>query len=226
MKKTFISLCLLLVSFTIQAQSLQGIRIESKEQSVIVYINEQPVCTPTSSCFVTNLNSGNYRVEVYSNRLPERPSLLEKRKYLLHSESVNYRGRGIHDIVLKKDYNSGKEQNDRRPHTDKGSHNKPSQERVMNEDSFETFLRTLKKESLSHTRLKMIENTLATTQYTSKQCEQIVRLYTFDMDKSKVMKLIYPHIVDKQEFFMVIDKLSSSFEKDRMYEFVKEYHEK
>lgn len=221
MRKVIICFCLLLASLSMQAQSLQGIRIESEGQPVVVYINDQPVNTPTASCFVTNLSSGHYRVEVYSGRLPERPSMIDKRKHLIYSESVNYRGRGIHEIFIENESNKGKGPQ----HGSKGPHGKPQQEKVMSPAAFETFLKQLKAKPFADQRLSLIEGTLPTTLYSSEQGIQIMTAYVHDHEKMQVMKAIYPNIADKQNFFMVVEKLSFQSNKNEVNEFIRKFHE-
>lgn len=63
-RKFLFSICFLLASFSIAAAPLDGIRIESEGQPIIVLIDGQQVCTPTLSCFIANLRRGSYRVEV------------------------------------------------------------------------------------------------------------------------------------------------------------------
>ena len=67
-RKILFSICFLLASFSIAAAPLDGIRIESEGQPIIVLIDGQQVCTPTLSCFIANLRGGSYRVEVYAAR--------------------------------------------------------------------------------------------------------------------------------------------------------------
>ena len=68
MRKIIISFCILLAALSLKAQSISGIRIDGGNIPILVYFGGNQMCMPTTTCFVANLKSGYYTVEVYSTR--------------------------------------------------------------------------------------------------------------------------------------------------------------
>ena len=68
-----------------------------------------------------------------------------------------------------------------------------------------------------------LKTALANSDFTSAQCLQVTKLYTFDDDRMAIMKKMYPRIVDKEAFFTVIATLTFSSNKDEMNKFVQNY---
>ena len=113
-----------------------------------------------------------------------------------------------------------------------GSPGRPGQEeycpdsqydRVMSEQLFKKFLSEVKKEPFKDDRMEMIKTALAASDFTSGQCLELTRLYTFDDDRMEIMKMMYPRIVDKGAFFTVIATLTFSSNRDEMNKFVQSY---
>ena len=110
-----------------------------------------------------------------------------------------------------------------------GSPGRPGQEgycpdsqydRVMSEQLFKKFLSEVKKEPFKDDRMEMIKTALAGSDFTSGQCLELTRLYTFDDDRMEIMKIMYPRIVDKEAFFTVINTLTFSSSKEKMKDFI------
>ncbi|MCS2612427.1 DUF4476 domain-containing protein [Bacteroides fragilis] len=95
---------------------------------------------------------------------------------------------------------------------------------VMNRAEFDRFLRTVKDKPFDSDRNKLIETTLVSTGFTSDQCLQLVKLFSFDSEKIKLMQAMYPRIVDKPNFYLVIESLTFQSDKNKMNEFVRKYH--
>lgn len=219
MRKIIISFCFLLAALAVNAQSISGIRVDGGDTPILVYFGGNQMCLPTTTCFVANLKPGHYTVEVYATR-STRPGERAWKGERLYSERVYFDGRGVKDIVVE-----GRG-NNRPGRPDQGNH-RPSHDRheyrAMSDQLFRTFLSNVKKEVFPDDRMKMIETTAASANFTSDQCLQVVKLYTFDDDKMKVMKAMYPRIVDKEAFFTVISTLTFSSSKDNMNDFVKAF---
>ncbi len=96
-------------------------------------------------------------------------------------------------------------------------------DRVMNDQLFKTFYNNLKKEPFEDDRMALLNTALANSDFTSAQCLQVTKLYTFDDDRMAIMKKMYPRIVDKEAFFTVIATLTFSSNKDEMNKFVQNY---
>lgn len=216
MRKLIIIFCLLLTVLTVQGASLKGIRIESAGISFVVYIDGQQVCSPTSSCFVANLSRGDYQVEVYSASIGRRGEY-ERRGKLLYNERIRYTGIDIKDIFIERG-------SDRPTRPRPGNDYDDASSSVMNRDSFERFFRSLKEKTFDSEKIEFLDMALLTSYFTSAQCQRLVDLYTFDSEKLKIMQKMYPRIADKQNFYLVIDKLTFQSDRKKMNDFVTGYH--
>lgn len=218
MRKMIISFCLLFAALSLKAQSISGIRIDGGNNPILVYFGETQMCLPTTTCFVANLKPGYYTVEVYATRFA-RPGERTWRGERLYSDRVYFDGSGIKDILVQGD-------DDLRPNRPGGDECYPDNAgdfRVMNPKLFNQFFDQVKNEPFHSDRIKTIETALVTTYFTSAQCLRLVNLYSFDDEKVKLMKLMYPRIADKQAFFTVVDTLTFSSNKDEMNNFMKSY---
>lgn len=222
MRKIIISFCILLAALSLKAQSISGIRIDGGNTPILVYFGGNQICMPTTTCFVANLKSGYYTVEVYSTRF-SRPGERVWKGERLYNERVYFNGNGVTEIVV-----DGRDEirPDNRPgRPGHGGHrpNYDQYDRVMNSQLFNTFLNSVKKVPFKGDRMTLINTALASSDFTSGQCLQLTKLYTFDDDRMEIMKMMYPRIVDKEAFFTVIATLTFSSNKDEMNEFVQNY---
>ena len=62
MRKIIISFCILFAALSLQAQSVNGIRIDGGNTPILVYLGGNQISLPTTTCFVANLKSGYYTV--------------------------------------------------------------------------------------------------------------------------------------------------------------------
>ena len=206
MRKIIISFCILLAALSLKAQPVSGIRIDGGDTPILVYFGGRQMCYPTTTCFVANLKPGNYTIEVYASR-PTRPG-----------------ERVWKDIIVEErgDIRPGRPG---RPGTGQGGHRPDYNryDRVMNDQLFKKFFDSVKNEPFEKDRMGLITTALANSDFTSEQCLQLVKFYTFDNERLKIMKMMYPNIVDKEAFFTVIGTLTFSSNKTKMNDFIKEY---
>lgn len=222
MRKIIISFCLLLAALSLKAQSISGIRIDGGNTPILVYFGGNQMCMPTTTCFVANLKSGYYTVEVYSTRF-SRPGERVWKGERLYKDNVYFNGIGVTEIVV-----DGRDEirPDNRPGRPGHGGHRPDYDqydRVMNSQLFNTFLNSVKKVPFKDDRMTLINAALASSDFTSGQCLQLTKLYTFDDDRMEIMKMMYPRIVDKEAFFTVISTLTFSSNKDEMNKFVQNY---
>ena len=85
----------------------------------------------------------------------------------------------------------------------------------MNDQLFQTFYKEMKNEPFKDDRMKLLNAALAGSDFTSAQCLQLTKLYTFDDDRMEIMKIMYPRIVDKEAFFTVINTLTFSYQQGK-----------
>lgn len=205
MRKVIITLCFLLAAFMAQAGRISGINIQSAGEAILVFMDGEQICTPTETCFIANY-SGRHRIEVYAARYIPRTGQSVKGD-LLFQEWVSNPGMNIRDIRVGRDNRPGY-----------------GYDVVMNRAEFDRFLRTVKDKPFDSDRNKLIETTLVSTGFTSDQCLQLVKLFSFDSEKIKLMQAMYPRIVDKPNFYLVIESLTFQSDKNKMNEFVRKYH--
>lgn len=224
MRKIIISFCILFAALSLQAQSVNGIRIDGGNTPILVYLGGNQISLPTTTCFVANLKSGYYTVEVYATWFT-RPGERVWKGERLYNERVYFKGSGVMEIMV-----NGRDEMrpDNRPGRPEHGGHRPvydRYDRVMNKQLFQAFFDNVKNEPFEKDRIALINAALASSDFTADQCLQLVKFYAFDNERMKIMKMIYPRIVDKEAFFMVINSLTFSSNKKKMYDFVKEYSE-
>lgn len=217
MRKIIISFCILFAALSLQAQSVNGIRIDGGNTPILVYLGGNQICLPTTTCFIANLNPGHYTVEVFATRFTRAGERVWKGEKL-YKDFVYFDGRGVKEIWVDGRDNIRPESPGR---PDQGEH-RPGygHNRVMNDQLFQTFYKEMKNEPFKDDRMKLLNAALAGSDFTSAQCLQLTKLYTFDDDRMEIMKIMYPRIVDKEAFFTVINTLTFSSSKEKMKDFM------
>ena len=217
MRKIIISFCILFAALSLQAQSVNGIRIDGGNTPILVYLGGNQICLPTTTCFIANLNPGHYTVEVFATRFTRAGERVWKGEKL-YKDLVYFDGRGVTEIWVDGRDNMRPEIPGR---PEQGEH-RPGYgyNRVMNDQLFQTFYKEMKNEPFKDDRMKLLNAALAGSDFTSAQCLQLTKLYTFDDDRMEIMKIMYPRIVDKEAFFTVINTLTFGSSKEKMKDFI------
>ena len=217
MRKIIISFCILFAALSLQAQSVNGIRIDGGNTPILVYLGGNQICLPTTTCFIANLNPGHYTVEVFATRFTRAGERVWKGEKL-YKDLVYFDGRGVTEIWVDGRDNMRPE----RPSRPEQGEHRPGYgyNRVMNDQLFQTFYKEMKNEPFKDDRMKLLNAALAGSDFTSAQCLQLTKLYTFDDDRMEIMKIMYPRIVDKEAFFTVINPLTFSSSKEKMKDFI------
>ena len=175
------------------------------------------ICLPTTTCFIANLNPGHYTVEVFATRFTRAGERVWKGEKL-YKDLVYFDGRGVTEIWVDGRDNMRPE----RPGRPEQGEHRPGYgyNRVMNDQLFQTFYKEMKNEPFKDDRMKLLNAALAGSDFTSAQCLQLTKLYTFDDDRMEIMKIMYPRIVDKEAFVTVINTLTFSSSKEKMKDFI------
>lgn len=217
MRKIIISFCILFAALSLQAQSVNGIRIDGGNTPILVYLGGNQICLPTTTCFIANLNPGHYTVEVFATRFTRAGERVWKGEKL-YKDFVYFDGRGVTEIWVDGRDNMRPE----RPGRPEQGEHRPGYgyNRVMDDQLFQTFYKEMKNEPFKDDRMKLLNAALAGSDFTSAQCLQLTKLYTFDDDRMEIMKIMYPRIVDKEAFFTVINTLTFSSSKEKMKDFM------
>ena len=220
MRKIIISFCILFAALSLQAQSVNGIRIDGGNTPILVYLGGNQISLPTTTCFIANLNPGHYTVEVFATRFTRAGERVWKGEKL-YKDLVYFDGRGVTEIWVDGRDNMRPE----RPGRPEQGEHRPGYgyNRVMDDQLFQTFYKEMKNEPFKDDRMKLLNAALAGSDFTSAQCLQLTKLYTFDDDRMEIMKMMYPRIVDKGAFFTVIATLTFSSNRDEMNKFVQSY---
>ena len=217
MRKIIISFCILFAALSLQAQSVNGIRIDGGNTPILVYLGGNQICLPTTTCFIANLNPGHYTVEVFATRFTRAGERVWKGEKL-YKDLVYFDGRGVTEIWVDGRDNMRPERPSR---PEQGEHRQGyGYNRVMNDQLFQTFYKEMKNEPFKDDRMKLLNAALAGSDFTSAQCLQLTKLYTFDDDRMEIMKIMYPRIVDKEAFFTVINTLTFGSSKEKMKDFI------
>ena len=217
MRKIIISFCILFAALSLQAQSVNGIRIDGGNTPILVYLGGNQISLPTTTCFIANLNPGHYTVEVFATRFTRAGERVWKGEKL-YKDLVYFDGRGVTEIWVDGRDNMRPE----RPGRPEQGEHRPGYgyNRVMNDQLFQTFYKEMKNEPFKDDRMKLLNAALAGSDFTSAQCLQLTKLYTFDDDRMEIMKIMYPQIVDKEAFFTVINTLTFGSSKEKMKDFI------
>ena len=217
MRKIIISFCILFAALSLQAQSVNGIRIDGGNTPILVYLGGNQISLPTTTCFIANLNPGHYTVEVFATRFTRAGERVWKGEKL-YKDLVYFDGRGVTEMWVDGRDNMRPE----RPGRPEQGEHRPGYgyNRVMNDQLFQTFYKEMKNEPFKDDRMKLLNAALAGSDFTSAQCLQLTKLYTFDDDRMEIMKIMYPRIVDKEAFFTVINTLTFSSSKEKMKDFI------
>ena len=217
MRKIIISFCILFAALSLQAQSVNGIRIDGGNTPILVYLGGNQICLPTTTCFIANLNPGHYTVEVFATRFTRAGERVWKGEKL-YKYLVYFDGRGVTEIWVDGRDNMRPE----RPSRPEQGEHRPGYgyNRVMNDQLFQTFYKEMKNEPFKDDRMELLNAALAGSDFTSAQCLQLTKLYTFDDDRMEIMKIMYPRIVDKEAFFTVINTLTFGSSKEKMKDFI------
>ena len=217
MRKIIISFCILFAALSLQAQSVNGIRIDGGNTPILVYLGGNQICLPTTTCFIANLNPGHYTVEVFATRFTRAGERVWKGEKL-YKDLVYFDGRGVTEIWVDGRDNMRPE----RPSRPEQGEHRPGYgyNRVMNDQLLQTFYKEMKNEPFKDDRMKLLNAALAGSDFTSAQCLQLTKLYTFDDDRMEIMKIMYPRIVDKEAFFTVINTLTFGSSKEKMKDFI------
>ncbi len=213
MRKLLICVVCALLSLSMRAGFIDGIRISGWDRPFIVTIDNEDVSMPATSCFVSGLSAGYYIVEVYESRSAFSDSVWKGR--LIYSRRVYYNGIGTMDIRLDDRADTGAI----RP----GHGSSTFGKNVMPAEVFEDFYQRMKDEPFSDGKNKLLTTALVGAAFTSAQCSRLIDLYTFDDDKVEFLKQIYPNVVDKEAFFRVIDKLTFLSSRDKIRDFIQAY---
>lgn len=101
---------------------------------------------------------------------------------------------------------------------------RPYRRMLMTREEFDRFFRDFRMVIMDDEQVRFIDNALGEYNFTSDQCRRIVDAISFSDAQMRVMKKMYPQVVDKQNFNQVINELNSTFDRDEIKEYLQEYY--
>lgn len=75
---------------------------------------------------------------------------------------------------------------------------------VMCDEDFNTLYRYVKGETFDDNRLKLLTVGCLGNCFSCAQCQRMLTLYSFDDDKLKVLRIMAPHIIDRQNALTLV----------------------
>lgn len=196
MRTYLLSSLFMLFAFVASAQSINGISIDSPNEKVIIYINRQKISLPTNSCFISNLKYGSYKIEAYTQNNNRNP---------IYREDVIFRGDIIYLTIG-------------RGNSSNGCYDSKYTEMSPNE--FNDFMNRYKRQVFNSDKQNFLNTALLTSGFNVDQVVTLLKTESFDSDKKKLLKRIYPNIVNKNSFYKILDLFTFSSDKKEITDFI------
>jgi len=95
--------------------------------------------------------------------------------------------------------------------------------KAMGESSFQELLKSIENESFENTRTEILEDAAGRNYFTCQQLIDILKLFTFENNKIQACKIVYPKLVDQENFHMVYPSFTFSASKTEIKEWIKKY---
>ncbi len=200
---------------TLWAQTLKGIRIESKYFPIIVFLNGEQVCTPVNSCFLGALKRGIYQLDIFT--APEEGTDRSVGK-LLYSQKVEYRNEPINIPIsgIKPDGTpvkiAGKNGDIMLP--------------TYSEKQINLLAKSIREVAFDKDKHLVLDKALGATFFYTSQIGKIVDEFGYQSEKLAALKKLYPYTVDKENFFNLDEKLKYTDDRNELARFIKEYSDK
>jgi hypothetical protein len=95
--------------------------------------------------------------------------------------------------------------------------------RAMDENTFSSFIETVRHESFDDSRLAIAKTVVDQHYFTSAQAKQLVALFSFENSKLDIAKYMYGKTTDPRNYFVVYSSFSFSKSKEELAEYVRTY---
>ncbi len=93
----------------------------------------------------------------------------------------------------------------------------------MSENSFSKLLESIKSESFEDTKIEILESAASDNYFTCEQLINILKLFSFEDNKIKACKIVYPKLVDKENFHSVYSSFTFSDSKKKIKDWIEKY---
>lgn len=104
-------------------------------------------------------------------------------------------------------------------------HGNSGRRSIMDRGDFDRFLSDFRMVIMPDDQVNFINDALLDWNFTSDQCRRVIEQIGFSDAQTKVMKRMYPQVVDKENFDQVVNKLFSSYDRDEMKKHLRNYHD-
>jgi len=102
---------------------------------------------------------------------------------------------------------------------------KPKEEvkKPMSSSSFRELINNLKNESFSSGKLNILKDAVRGNYFTSEQVVDILSVFDFEKDKLESAKMLYPKVVDKNNFFKVYSVFKFNSDKEELRKWIDDF---
>jgi len=90
----------------------------------------------------------------------------------------------------------------------------------MPQDKFQKLLDMLRKEAFESSKLDIVRTAAKDNFFTSEQVKEIMETFKFDENRIKVAKILYPRVVDRENFFIVYSALTYSSSREELRKWI------
>lgn len=198
---------------TLCAQTLKGIRIESKYFPVVVFLNGEQICSPVNSCFMAALKRGIYQIDIFT--APEEGSKRPVGK-LLYSQKVEYKNKPINIPIsaIKPDGTpvkiSGKNGDIVLP--------------TYSEIQINLLTKSIREATYDKDKHLVLDKALGATFFYTDQIGRLIDEFGYQSEKLIALKKLYPYTIDKENFYPVLsEKLKYIDDKNALNNFILTY---
>ncbi len=95
----------------------------------------------------------------------------------------------------------------------------------MPEDKFLQLIDMLRKEAFESSKLDIVRTAAKNNFFTSEQVKRIMEEFQFDENRLKVAKILYPRVVDRENFFVVYSALTYSSSREQLRKWIEKQGE-
>ncbi len=101
--------------------------------------------------------------------------------------------------------------------------NKEEDREPMDPEAFERLIEALEDASFSDEKMAIVKEAASKNYFTSKQVLAILEEFDFENDRLKAAKLLYPRVVDPENFFVVYEAFDYASSKEELRRWVERY---
>ena len=105
-----------------------------------------------------------------------------------------------------------------------GQNNYNNQPRPMPDNTFNSFIETVRRESFDDSRMAIAKAGIDQNFFTSNQAKALLSVFSFEASKLEIGKYMYGKTTDPKNYFMVYNVFTFSKSKEELAEYVRNYH--